>query len=99
MSATWLAPWLIHEFAAFTASWPVKPGSRSLSRANLKSATWLAQAGSHFFSERQVSRVCSGGLAESLMQISFIWRKCDLPYVGRVALWVSGSEGRKKSNK
>ena len=67
LSATWLAPRLIHEFAAFTASWPVKPGSRSFSRANLKSATWLAQAGSHFFSEGQVSLLFSDGRAEISM--------------------------------
>ena len=64
MGATWLAPGLIYEFAAFTASWPAKPGSRSFSRANLKSATWLAQAGSHFFSERDVSLLFSDGRAE-----------------------------------
>ena len=67
LGATCLSPGLIHEFAAFTASWPAKPGSRSFSRANLKSATWLAQPGSHFFSEGQVSLLFSDGRAEISM--------------------------------
>ena len=64
LGATWLSPGLIHEFAAFTASWPAKPGSRSFSRENLKSPTWLAQARSHFFSEGQVSLLFSDGQSE-----------------------------------
>ncbi len=64
-----------------------KPGRILFRRSNLKSATWLAQAGSHFFSERPVSRVCLGGLAKSVMQISLISRKCDLACASRVALF------------
>ena len=99
LGATWLAPGLIHKFAAFTASWPVKPGSRSLLRANLKSATWLAQAGSHFFSEWQLPILFSGGLAEISTQISLIWKECDLACASRVALWGLRLRGSPKCRK
>ena len=65
----------------------------------MRSATWLAQAGSHFFSEWQLPILFSGGLAEISMQISLIWKECDLACASRVALWGLRLRGSPKCRK